>query len=203
MRRTIVLLATMALTLLVASGVALAVTKVGTDGPDILRGTSKADNLLGRGGNDQIFGEGGHDNLLGGPGKDFMGTGNERLAGGGDTNLVGGPGNDAVVGGFGADNVVGNEGNDFLIGGPGLHPREAPNDKLLGRDGNDVFDVLNRPAAKDVVVCGRGFDRVFADRKDVIAPGCEKVFIGLGSQDAFFNSIPESFFEGLNPEIFG
>jgi len=191
------------LTLLVASGVALAVTKVGTNGPDFLRGTNKADNLLGRGGNDRIFGGDGHDNLLGGPGKDFMLTGNERRAGDGDTNLVGGPGNDAVVGGFGSDNVVGNEGNDFLIGGPGLHPREAPNDKLLGADGNDVFDVLNSPAAEDVVLCGRGYERVLADSKDVIAPDCEKVFIGLGSQEAFFESIPESFFEGLNPEIFG
>jgi hypothetical protein len=34
MRRTIVLLATMALSLLVASGVALAVTRIDTDGPD-------------------------------------------------------------------------------------------------------------------------------------------------------------------------
>jgi hypothetical protein len=45
MRRTIVLLATMTLTLLVASGVALAVTKIGTNGPDTLRGTNRADNL--------------------------------------------------------------------------------------------------------------------------------------------------------------
>jgi hypothetical protein len=49
MRRTILLLATMALTLLVASGVALAVTKVGTkvgtNGPLTLRGTNRADNL--------------------------------------------------------------------------------------------------------------------------------------------------------------
>jgi hypothetical protein len=41
MRRTILLLATMSLTLLVASGVALAVTKVGTNGPDTLRGTTQ------------------------------------------------------------------------------------------------------------------------------------------------------------------
>ncbi len=203
MRRVILLLTMMAATLVVASGVALAVTKVGTNGPDFLRGTNKADNLLGRAANDRIFGEGGHDNLLGGPGKDFMLTGNERLAGGGDTNLVGGPGNDAVVGGFGSDNVVGNEGNDFLIGGPGLHPREAPNDKLLGADGNDVFDVLNSPAAKDIVLCGSGFDRVLADREDVMAPDCEKEFIGLASQDAFFESIPESFFEGLHPALSG
>jgi len=41
MRRIIALLATMALTLLVASGVALAVTKIGTDGRDTLRGTTE------------------------------------------------------------------------------------------------------------------------------------------------------------------
>jgi hypothetical protein len=46
MRRTILLLASMALTLLVASGVALAVTRIGTDGPDTLRGTNGADNLV-------------------------------------------------------------------------------------------------------------------------------------------------------------
>jgi Ca2+-binding RTX toxin-like protein len=197
------MVAMMSLTLLVASGVALAVTKIGTNGPDTLRGTNKADNLLGRGGNDKIFGEGGKDDLLGGSGKDFILTGDRSLAGRGDTNLVGGPGNDAVVGGFGSDNVVGNEGNDFLIGGPGLSPREAPNDKLLGGDGNDVIDVLNKPAGKDIVVCGAGIDRVLADKEDVIAPDCEKVFIGLGSQEAFFESIPESFFDGLHPEIFG
>ena len=48
MRRTIVLLATMALTLLVASGVALAATKIGTNGPDTLRGTNGADQLVAR-----------------------------------------------------------------------------------------------------------------------------------------------------------
>jgi hypothetical protein len=45
MRRTIVLLATMTLTVLVASGMALAVTRIGTDGPDSLMGTNGADNL--------------------------------------------------------------------------------------------------------------------------------------------------------------
>src|SRR5215207_2656113 len=50
MRRTMLLLATMTLTLLVASWVAVAVTKIGGPGPDILRGTNGADNLLGKGG---------------------------------------------------------------------------------------------------------------------------------------------------------
>ena len=63
MRGTVVLLATMALTLLVASGVALAVTKIGTDGPDHLRGTNGADTLIGKGGNDILNALAGYDNL--------------------------------------------------------------------------------------------------------------------------------------------
>ena len=78
MRRTILLLAAMALTLLVAGGVALAVTKIGGPGPDTLRGTNRADNLLGRGGNDDLFGLGGRENLLGVGGKDWVLGGNEQ-----------------------------------------------------------------------------------------------------------------------------
>jgi Ca2+-binding RTX toxin-like protein len=200
MRRLILLLTTMAVTLVVAGGVALALTRIGTDGPDTLRGTNGADNLLGNGGNDRIFGLGGRDNLLGGSGKDFILGGTKRLASGGDKNLAGGPGNDAIGGGLGSDNVVGQEGNDFLTGGPGLEPREAPNDKVSGGDGKDVFDVLNKPAAKDVVLCGDGVDRVFADRDDLVAPDCEKVFVGLDSFEEWLASIPQSFWEGL-PEF--
>ena len=74
MRRTIVLLATMTLTLLVASGVALAINEIGTDGPDTLKGTNGADNLFGKGGNDTLFALAGNDNLLGGAGKDEVYT---------------------------------------------------------------------------------------------------------------------------------
>jgi Ca2+-binding RTX toxin-like protein len=71
MKRTIALLTTMALTLLVASGVALAVTKIGGPGPDTLRGTNGADDLLGNGGNDVLYALGGNnDTLLGAEGKD-------------------------------------------------------------------------------------------------------------------------------------
>ena len=42
--------------LVVASGVALAVSKLGTNGPDTLTGTDKSDFLLGRGGGDDIYG---------------------------------------------------------------------------------------------------------------------------------------------------
>ncbi len=70
MQRVILLLTAMAATLVVASGLALAVNKVATNGPDTLRGTNDADNLVGKGGNDDLFGLGGNDALVGGEGKD-------------------------------------------------------------------------------------------------------------------------------------
>ena len=41
------MLALVAATLVVASGMALAVNELGTNGPDTLKGTNGADNLLG------------------------------------------------------------------------------------------------------------------------------------------------------------
>jgi hypothetical protein len=219
MRRTILLLATMALTLLVASGMALAITKIGGPGPNTLRGTNGADNLLGKGGNDVLFGLGGRDNLLGGPGKDWVFSGNERRALGGDKNVVGGPGNDGVGGGGGSDNVLGSSGNDFVDGGSGPdnisggdgndylvdgERRGGATDIFTGGDGNDVIDNTNLPAKRDVVTCGGGFDRVLADRADVVAPDCERVARGRDAVEALFQRIEVSgffdrIFEGLAP----
>ena len=195
----------MALTLLVASGVALAVTKIGTDGPDTLRGTNGADQLVGKGGNDVLLALAGNDTLLGGPGKDVVNGGSLQEPLGGAKNLVGGDGNDAVQGGTGSDNAVGGEGNDFLLDN-GL--REFSKDLLSGGSGNDVIDVFHKPAVQDVVTCGSGFDRVISDRADLVAPDCEKVEVVHGSledsfqqYDRFIESIPESFWEGLPPRF--
>ena len=91
MRRTVVLLATMVLTLLLASGVALAVTKIGTDGPDHLKGTNGDDHLIGKGGNDILNSLAGDNNLVGGPGKDVVVGGksccDQSDFSGGDKNL--------------------------------------------------------------------------------------------------------------------
>jgi Ca2+-binding RTX toxin-like protein len=89
MRRAILMVATMALTLLVASGVAWAVNKIGTDGPDTITGTNGDDNLIGKGGNDRLFALDGRDNLLGGPGKDVV-VDTRRGWARGDKNLQGG-----------------------------------------------------------------------------------------------------------------
>jgi Ca2+-binding RTX toxin-like protein len=196
MRRVVLLLALMAATLVVASGVALAVNKIGGPGPNTIKGTKGADNLLGRGGNDILFGRGGRDNLLGGRGKDVVFGGI-----GGDHNLVGGQGNDGIIAGQGSDNALGGGGNDLLIDG---ELRESSTDTFVGGPGNDVLIVSHVPAFKDIVACGRGFDRVAADPKDTVAPDCEKVdIIRTAAQDQdFFESIPQSFVEGLPPLFF-
>src|SRR5215212_6107232 len=204
MRRTILLLATMALTLLMAVGVALAVNKIGTQGRDFLQGTDGADHLVGKGENDRIFSLGGKDNMIGGPGKDWVWGARRRsfhgdlpvhyTSSGGEKHLVGGSGNDVLWGGKGSDNAVGNSGNDLLIGGEYHHPVK---DTLSGGGGNDVFSVDNDPAGKDIVRCGGGYDWVFADTKDVVASNCEKVGDRVSEYDEVGNSIPQSFWKSL------
>jgi Ca2+-binding RTX toxin-like protein len=91
MRRIILLVASLALTLLVASGVALAVNKVGTNGPDHLNGTNGDDNLVGLGGDDELFAFRGDDTLLGGSGKDVVTAETDRSRSyGGHKNMLGG-----------------------------------------------------------------------------------------------------------------
>ena len=194
MRRLVLLLTVMAVALVVASGVAVAVSKIGTNGPDTLRGTNGNDDLLGKGGNDKLFGLAGRDNLLGGSGKDMVFGGNERRLSGGDKNLVGGSGNDEILGGLGLDNILGEEGNDLVADGP---DGDLATDTLSAGDGNDVVEVFTDPASKDLVSCGDGFDRVFANSKDVVAPDCERVADRVSEFEGLFESIPQSFWEGL------
>jgi Ca2+-binding RTX toxin-like protein len=217
--RTILMVVTMVLPLLVAGGVALAVTKIGTNGPDTLKGTNRADTLIGKGDNDVLFSLAGRDTLLGEEGKDWVLGGNEQRPLRGHKNLVGGPGNDGVLGGedsdtltgnsgndfadgdFGPDKILGGEGNDYLTDGP---RREGATDTLIGGEGNDVIDPFNKPAKRDLVTCGRGFDRVLADTEDTVAPDCEKVAVGLAAARELDQQIEESgfydrIFEGLAP----
>jgi Ca2+-binding RTX toxin-like protein len=205
MRRVALVLAAMALALLLASGVALAVNKIGTNGPDTLTGTHGNDNLIGKGGSDMLFSLRGRDNLLGGPGKDcVVCVTEEHRSYRGDKILLGGPGNDTVWAGKGSDIAVGAEGNDFL---PDDRVRELSKDRIFGGPGNDVIDVLHYRSARDLVVCGSGFDRVAADRKDVVAPDCEKVVVFMGGTfseyehvlfvEFYEESVPMNWFKGL------
>jgi|SRR5829696_5415050 len=189
MRRLFLLLVAITVTLVVASGMALAVNKLGTDGPDALRGTNGADNLLGEGAQDDIFGLGGSDNLLGGEGKDWVLGGNERRPLGGDKNLVGGSGNDGVLGGRGSDTVLGSSGNDLVdgdkgsdravVGGEGrdLINGWTGSDRMLGEGGGDyLVDCNLGEASKDDVLSGEdGDDILVGDHvpavKDIVSCG--------------------------------
>ena len=59
----------MAVSLVVSSGVALAIDKNGTNGRDTWRGTNRADILVDKGGSDVLSGLAGRDHMLGGPAK--------------------------------------------------------------------------------------------------------------------------------------
>ena len=96
---------------------------------------------------------------------------------------------------------MGGDGNDYLPDGP---LRESSEDKLSGGGGNDFIEVINRPAFGDVILCGGGFDRVFADSKDVVARDCEEVAVGPAAVEELTGRLEERgfferFFEGLAP----
>jgi hypothetical protein len=84
----------------------------------------------------------------------FTGCSVQDLGGG---RIAGTRWNDLICGRRGADRIAGGGGRDTILGGRG-------NDTLLVRD-----------RARDDVRCGRGRDRVFADRRDRVARDCERV----------------------------
>jgi Ca2+-binding RTX toxin-like protein len=100
MRRTALLLAVMAATLVVASGVALAKDYIGTEKGETIVGTKAADRINAMGGDDVVRGYKGGDTIRGGVGKDrqYGGRGNDVFfSAGGFRDLVDcGPGVDTA-----------------------------------------------------------------------------------------------------------
>lgn len=95
MRRIVILCMVAALMLALGAGVALAVTKTGTNGPDRLVGTAENDTLRGLGGNDVLIGRADSDRLFGGAGNDRI---NATDPGRPEGDLVNcGPGRDVAL----------------------------------------------------------------------------------------------------------
>jgi Ca2+-binding RTX toxin-like protein len=115
---------------------------------DVIHGRAGNDVLLGLGGGDELFGQDGNDRLEGDPSSGHLGP---------TDILSGGDGNDHLIGGNGPDRLTGGRGADRFSGGDG-------NDAIGARDGR-----------RDKVRCGRGRDRVTADRGDSVARDCEVV----------------------------
>jgi Ca2+-binding RTX toxin-like protein len=165
---------------------------LGTAGNDRLDGTALGDSLFGMQGNDLLRGVQGDDCVFGGVGFDRLGggLGDDRLLGddsrsgvGGNDRLSGDAGHDLLVGGPGNDDLSGNEGNDRLSRGPGndrlsggpgsdgLSGGRGRN-RLFGGSGNDRLYGVN--GRFDLLDCGRGRDRAWADRVDRVRR-CERV----------------------------
>jgi Ca2+-binding RTX toxin-like protein len=181
-RRAIVLLTTMAVVLVVGSGVALAATTIncpndtaqgspstylycnGTEGADTMSGSELADYMLGMGGEDTMHGNGGRDFLKGENGSDHI-----YGDAGNDVFLIGGA-NDASV-----DYVHGGSGDDSLFGGFAL----GGVDRVYGEGGNDTIDTGQRhnffgPVTKEIIDCGGGAsDEVYFDKGLDVTTNCE------------------------------
>lgn len=101
-------------------------TKVGTNEPNLLQGTSGNDNLKGGGGNDILAGYDGDDIIEGGDAVDNI------FGSAGVDTLFGGNGDDIIKGGDDKDFIYGDSGDDILRGGKGSNVIE-------GGDGDDII----------------------------------------------------------------
>ena len=199
MRKTILVLTSVAVAMLVAGGVAWAAniqcradtTCLGTKRADRMLGTSKKDDMFGKEGNDAIYGRGAHDFLWGQLGSDklYGGAGPDLVLGQvGSDSLYGGPGSDTMYGSHwnsgdtSDDYVHGGADGDTLYGGPAL----SGVDHLYGDDGIDYIHVSQRqtqrlngkpipPVSKEIVDCGPGADDtvLFDEGIDVVMDNCE------------------------------
>ncbi len=124
---------------------ALAVNTIrGTDGADVLEGTSGRDRVLAGGGADVVFTYRGNDSAAGMGGADrfHMGTGNDSAEGGADHDqFFGGPGNDHFFGGNFHFGTL--ESHDVAYGGPGDDRLTAA--YMEGGRGDDALELWTDP----------------------------------------------------------
>jgi Ca2+-binding RTX toxin-like protein len=193
-RQAVGLLTTMAVVLVVGSGVALAATTIhcpnvssggspstalycnGTEGADTMYGSELYDVMLGKGGADTMHGNGNTDYLEGDNGSDHLygDAGNDNLWGGVIDNSATPTDTDASD-----DYVHGGVGDDYIWGGYA----QSGVDRIYGEGGNDYIDASQRkdpdPAAfqvtKEIIDCGAGAqDEVDFDKGlDIVATNCE------------------------------
>ncbi len=109
---------------------------VGTNGSNIINGTSGNDLIFAFGGADKVDGKGGDDCIVAGGGADSVkgNNGNDVILGGeGADDLKGENDNDTLYGNNGADSLRGGNGSDTLIGGNN-------SDSARGEGGSDTCD---------------------------------------------------------------
>jgi Ca2+-binding RTX toxin-like protein len=188
--KAIGLLSTMAVVLVLGSGVALAATTIhcpndtsqgspssflycnGTSLADTMSGSELADYMLGKGANDTMHGYAGGDSLYGDKGSDHIygDSGSEYGLWGGayDAGTYPDTSDDYVHGGGGDDKIRGGDAQGGV-------------DRLYGEGGNDYIDASQRqspnPAiavTKEIIDCGAGAsDEVYFDKGLDVVTNCE------------------------------
>ncbi len=139
-RKTGLVLATMALALLLASGVALAEVFRGDGGDNRLVGTDGPDRMSGGGGDDFMRGLDGTDRMRGGSRNTFDETGEDTMRGGRGQDFMNGEGGtDHIYGGPGDDGIssIGDNAVDYVDCGAGIDTVDRS--LVAGPDKADVF----------------------------------------------------------------
>ena len=159
MKRTIVLLTTMAMTLLMATSVAMALT-ITCSYSGVCEGTADHDSLHGGEGNNKIYGYRGKDGLFGNSGEDDLygdlDLGPNGGIGGSQDYLSGGSGFDRLYGGSGDDHMYdGGDGPDLFVGGGG-------NDFMVSQDKfrSNIYRFDFRPQLDILTAIPSGSDQV-------------------------------------------
>jgi hypothetical protein len=132
---------------------------VGTEGDDVMSGSTEDDKLCPLGGADEVLAQEGNDIVLGGPGIDRLegDPGNDELRGDEDA--------DTVLGGTGLDQIFGGKADDVLKG-------EQGDDTIMGGNGNDY---LKGGRGDDTLRGGAGLDICFGDLGKDTFQNCEKI----------------------------
>ena len=172
MRRTLMLLSAMMMVIL-ASGVALAVTPLdcttdpclGTRGDDEIQGTENPETINALAGDDFVAGHGGNDIIDLGRGSDYA----DGYAG--NDTIYGGIGNDGPLAGTeDSDTVYGGQGNDVIDAAFFDTPGSV--DYSYGDSGNDTIYAVDGHV--DFIDCGAGGkDTAYYDEGIDTVTNCE------------------------------
>ena len=141
----------------------------GTNGNDLLTGSSGNDTINSGNGNDTVNAGAGNDTVYAGNGNDIIngGSGMDTLFGeNGDDIIDGGTEDDVIDGGNGKDVLFGGAGNDRISGGNGA-------DRIYGGSGNDTIGTATTRCNEDSdensenggdLIFGDGYDSYLADQ---------------------------------------
>jgi Ca2+-binding RTX toxin-like protein len=164
-KRIPLIMAIGALLLVLSAGVALAhLNHINCD-PDRAKcqGTDERDHISGSNSGDNIYAD--RDD------GDNNGRADVVEADAGDDIVRGQEGNDELGGGEDDDTLYGNIGDDEIFDRFAFGPDDE--DTVYGASGDDEIDVLDGDG-DDVVSCGTGRDRVWADPGDDVKGNCER-----------------------------